>query len=90
MSQRQCAWCGQLGERVLDDCDLREPWANPHADGSDCVCRHVSAPSRLSAILAYARYWDGSAWVCTVCGTAPPPTLRERLMVAIWREEASR
>ena len=86
MSQKQCPWCGALGERVTDDRDLREEWAQPHADGSACVCRHVTAPSRMSAILAGGRYWDGSAWVCTVCGTAPEPTPHEREQI----EEASR
>lgn len=89
MSQKQCQWCGALGERVTDDRDLREAWAQPHADGSECVCRHVTAPSRMSAILAHGRYWDGSAWVCVACRTAPEPTLREREQIALWCEEAS-
>lgn len=42
VSQRQCPWCGRLGARVDDERDLRASWAQPHADGSDCVCRHIA------------------------------------------------
>ena len=75
MTQKQCPSCGALGCRV-DDRDLGAPWAQPHADGSACVCRHVSCGSRLAALRDGGRYWDGRAgeWICPVCGTAPGVT----------------
>lgn len=78
MSQKQCPWCGRLGARVGNDANLGAGWAQPHADGSTCVCRHVDSHSRLAALRDGGRYWDGSAWVCPSCGTAPPATEEER------------
>jgi hypothetical protein len=81
MPQKQCPWCGQLGSRYTEDRTSMHydgPPGGPHDDGSPCVCRHVTSPSRRSAILAGGRYWDGTAWVCLGgCGTAPPLTAEE-------------
>ncbi len=68
--QKQCNWCGKLGARVGEG-ELREPHAQPHADGSRCVCRHVTAGTRLGALDASGRYWDEGArkWLCFACGT---------------------
>ena len=62
MSQRQCPWCGQLGQRV-DDAELEESYAQPHADGSSCVCRHVSSATEAAARRDGGRWWDGR-WRC--------------------------
>lgn len=65
MPQRQCPWCGRLGPRV-DDGQLRDAESQPHADGSPCVCRHVTAGSRRGAWDAGGRYYDRALqrWVC--------------------------
>lgn len=63
MSQRQCPWCGHLGARYSGE---PGPGSEPHADGSSCVCRHVTADSRAAAWHHGGRYWDGrlARWVC--------------------------
>jgi hypothetical protein len=70
VSQRQCPWCGRLGPRVSDR-DLGAEHAQPHADGSSCVCRHVSCMTRLGALSASGRYFDRGCrrWLCFACGT---------------------
>lgn len=76
MLQKQCPWCGKLGVSV-DDRELHSPHAQPHADGSTCVCSHVTAASRSSALESGGRYWDSctSSWRCFRCGTARRITL---------------
>ena len=69
MPQRQCRWCGRLGDRVEEQ-DLRLPSSAPHADGSKCICRHVEADTRAAAIADHGRYWDGYQYQCFGgCGT---------------------
>ena len=75
MPQQQCPWCGHCGPRY-DETTPMEERPSAHADGTTCVCRHVTCPSRAVAIRHGGRYWDG-AWVCTACGTAPPATEAE-------------
>ena len=48
----------------MEECELREQYAAPHADGSSCICRHVTCSSRDNAEACGGRYWDGSRWVC--------------------------
>lgn len=76
MPQQQCPWCGRLGARYEEGTATAER-PQPHADGSACVCRHPEASGRMSALRVRGRYWDGSAWVCPSCGTAPPATPEE-------------
>lgn len=79
MPQYQCPWCGKLGLRwEREPEDHMQGEYGPHADGSRCVCRHVNSSSRAAALRNGGRYWDGSQWVCTQCGTAPPATDSER------------
>lgn len=61
--------------------DLHEPgwdrsrpapdWAAPHADGSRCVCRHVTCSAREQAVRLGGRYWDGERWACPTCDALP-------------------
>jgi hypothetical protein len=71
MAQRQCPGCNRLGARVAE-ADLRSEEAHPHADGSSCVCRHVTASSKQEARRHGGRWFDGSRWVCEGgCYNAP-------------------
>lgn len=84
MPQQQCPWCGHLGERYRDG---EEPIP---VDSHRCVCRHVTAESRLSALYHGGRFWDESKeeWQCAGCCTmSPPPTEEELATVDQWREE---
>lgn len=65
MPQKQCPWCGRLGLRCVAH-ELSEPWAQPHADGSSCVCRHITCGSRREARRAHGRYYDNGRrrWIC--------------------------
>lgn len=81
MPQKQCPWCGHCGPRYREGTP-RELIPSAHSDGSDCVCRHVSCQTRLGAIDAGGRYFDGTQWVCVSCGTAPPVTDEERNWLA--------
>lgn len=76
MPQQQCPWCGHCGPRY-DEGTPASGRPAAHDDGTPCICRHVTCQSRRSALLAHGRYWDGAAWVCVSCGTAPPPTTEE-------------
>ena len=73
MPQQCCPWCGHAGPRY-DEGTPTEEIPSAHDDGTKCVCRHVDAIDRQHAIEVGGRYWDGAAWVCPWCGTAPPPT----------------
>jgi predicted RNA-binding Zn-ribbon protein involved in translation (DUF1610 family) len=78
MSQYQCPWCGKVGQRwEREPADRMRGEYGPHADGSSCICRHVNAQTRLAALRVGGRYWDGTAWVCPSCGTAPGRTPEE-------------
>lgn len=74
MAQRVCSWCAKVGIRVAE-ADLDTPEAAPHADGTLCVCRHVTCRTRKEANREGGRYWDGRCWVCLGCrqlsGLAP-------------------
>jgi len=63
MPQRCCPWCSSLGVYVSES-DLGSEHAMPHADGSSCVCRHVTCHTEKSARREGGRWWDGSAWRC--------------------------
>jgi hypothetical protein len=63
MPQKQCPWCYRLGPRVHER-DLGDRNADPHADGSACVCRHITCSSARAARTNGGRYWNGVAWVC--------------------------
>ena len=76
MPQLQCPHCGKLGIRV-EDRYLKEAWAKPHADNSECVCMHIRSASRISAIRDGGCYQEQGIWVCPWCGTAPAPTQEE-------------
>ena len=77
--QKQCPWCGKLGARVPDNTSIYE-LPDPHADGSKCVCRHVSvegkgltdAERRRLAQKVGGRYFSQreERWVC--CGGCEP------------------
>lgn len=80
MPQQVCPWCGKCGIRYDEGLSYEELCAAgymPHDDGSTCVCRHVSSHSRIAALRDGGRYWDGKAWVCPSCGTAPAATAEE-------------
>lgn len=69
MPQKQCPWCNRCGQRY-DEGEATGPEHDPHANGSACVCRHVSTSSRLSALDNGGRYYSpGRGWVCPHCGT---------------------
>jgi len=95
MPQKQCPWCGRLGPYV-SDADLNADWAQPHADGSPCRCKHVRTDSRFAALRDGGRYWDDARgeWVCPWCGTAPLASPEERAQlkaeedIEILRQEA--
>ena len=67
MPQRQCPWCHRLGAQ-FDEHRIECEEAAPHADGSKCVCRHVTCHTRRSALREGGRYFDGR-WRCFGCGT---------------------
>jgi hypothetical protein len=69
VSQQQCPWCGRCGPHV-EDAQLHASYADPHADGSSCVCRHVTCATRRAAFFDGGRYWDGTAWRCFWCSPA--------------------
>lgn len=71
MPQQSCPWCSHCGPRYYEGTPASEiPTA--HSDGSSCVCRHITTPSRASALEAHGRYFDRvvGAWRCFGCGTA--------------------
>lgn len=76
MPQRQCPNCGRLGARYAEEDGGSHPDFAPHAGEAGC-CAHVSSASRRAALRDHGRYWDGAAWVCPWCGTAPPGSLEE-------------
>lgn len=80
MPQKQCPWCGQLGERYREE-DSPIPVGN-----HKCICRHVTADTRTSAIYHHGKYWDGANFQCAGCGTLVP-TEAEMKIVEKWREE---
>ncbi len=84
MAQLRCPWCHRLGPYVSER-ELKEEYADPHADGSECVCRHVRADNRLQAIADGGRYWNGTKWICPSCGTAPAPTEEEWCVIDLSR-----
>ena len=76
MPQKQCPWCGKVGDRYREDDPLPRP--KPHDDGSDCVCRHVTTGSRAAAIRDGGRYYHPErGWVCPWCGTDAPASEEE-------------
>lgn len=94
MGTEQCPHCGRLGqyrregaplEDILGPHDLR---ARHDGLGPPCRCRHVNANDRLHALKVGGRYWDGAAWVCPWCGTAPAPTEEEWTEVLLRMEES--
>ena len=78
MPQEQCPWCGKCGERYPEGTPKDER-GGPHADGSECVCRHVDAHDRRSALYYRGRYFcrRRGRWVCPWCGTDDRPTQDE-------------
>ena len=78
MPQLQCPWCRKVGPYYTDRTPVADR-VDPHADGSPCICRHVTAKSRRGAIDANGRYWspEHNDFLCISCGTAPAPTADE-------------
>jgi hypothetical protein len=70
MSQRQCPWCGKLGVKVRKESELFTMEAMPHADGSPCVCRHITCNTKSAARESHGRYFDKTVkkWMCFGCG----------------------
>ena len=74
MPQQQCQGCNKLGARYTDAEFKAEgfkapKWAQPHDDGSACVCRHVTCNSEKQARRDGGRFFSESkqSWVCVVC-----------------------
>lgn len=62
MTYRVCPWCGRVGVSAPSEAEAPQP----HADGSPCVCRHVTCASKRQAKADHGRYFDGQLhkWVC--------------------------
>lgn len=71
----QCQKCGRFGvsfEPARGE-TVEQAWARPenrpHADGSACVCGHITCASSRAALRDGGRYYDAvkKRFVCTVC-----------------------
>lgn len=78
---KQCGWCGRVGPAYRQG-DPNPPL--PHDDGSPCVCRHVTCPTRDDAWKMGGRYYDKEQrrWVCLGgCGAGDPLNAAERSLI---------
>ncbi|HLV68045.1 MAG TPA: hypothetical protein VKY73_19640 [Polyangiaceae bacterium] len=79
---KQCVWCYRVGPAYRQG-DPNPP--GPHDDGSPCVCRHITVPTRDLAWEMGGRYYDKEArrWVCLGgCNAGDPLNDEERSLIA--------